>query len=243
MAYVDLTLPQFQKQFAIVMGMKSQLWWDLPAMETFILNKEIYEVPDNQFKDRLRELSELLEITDLINIPVRKLSLGQRMKCELVAALIHSPKVLFLDEPTIGLDVVSQNKVREFLKEYNKKKKITILLTSHYMEDVQALCERVIIINHGQLIYDGKLQNLLDKYIDHKILEVTFLEKVAKKDLVGMGEIKEWDPKRIVLAVPKIEAKKVAASILQNLPVDDILINEVDIEDVVRKVFISDAVE
>ncbi|MEK7623660.1 MAG: ABC transporter ATP-binding protein, partial [Patescibacteria group bacterium] len=159
--------PVFQKQFALVMGQKNQLWWDLPAMESFLLNKEIYEVPEKQFRATLDELTELLDIGKLLDIPVRKLSLGERMKCELVAALLHSPKVLFLDEPTIGLDVVSQHNIRQFLKTYNKEKKTTIILTSHYMEDVEALCERVVIINHGALMYDGSLQQLLDKYIDH----------------------------------------------------------------------------
>ena len=228
---------KFQKQFAIVMGMKNQLWWDLPAMETFLLNKEIYEVPQTEFDNNLKELVELLDIGDIINIPVRKLSLGQRMKCELVAALIHNPKVLFLDEPTIGLDVVSQNNIREFLKNINKKKKTTIILTSHYMEDVQALCERVVIINKGCLIYDGSLRELLDKHIDTKILEVTFNEKVSKSSLEKFGKIKEKTIKRVVLEVPKQNTKKVAIELLNKYPVDDILINEVAIEEVIRKVF------
>ena len=228
---------QFQKQFALVMGQKNQLWWDLPAMESFILNKEIYEVPDKQFKATLDELVELLDIKDILDVPVRKLSLGQRMKCELVAALLHSPKVLFLDEPTIGLDVVSQNNIREFLKKYNQQRKTTIILTSHYMEDVEALCERVIIINHGVIGYDGGLKKLLDEHIDHKILEVTFTEKMDKNSLQSFGEIKEFDLQRVVLAVPKNNAKNVAAQMLQTLPVDDILINEVPIDEVIRKIF------
>mgnify|MGYP001558060038 FL=1 len=228
---------QFQKQFALVMGQKNQLWWDLPAMESFILNKEIYEVPDKQFKSTLDELVELLDIKDILDVPVRKLSLGQRMKCELVAALLHSPKVLFLDEPTIGLDVVSQNNIREFLKKYNQQRKTTIILTSHYMEDVEALCERVIIINHGTIGYDGSLKKLLDEHINHKILEVTFTEKMDRASLQNFGEIKEFDPKRVVLEVPKNNAKNVAAQMLQTLPVDDILINEVPIDEVIRKIF------
>ena len=163
----------FQKQFALVMGQKNQLWWDLPAMESFLLNKEIYEVPEKQFRATLDELTTLLDIEKLLDVPVRKLSLGERMKCELVAALLHSPKVLFLDEPTIGLDVVSQHNIRQFLKSYNKEKKTTIILTSHYMEDVEALCERVVIVNHGIIMYDGALQKLVDTHINHKILDVT----------------------------------------------------------------------
>lgn len=227
----------FQKQFALVMGQKNQLWWDLPAMESFILNKEIYEVPDEQFKQTLDELTELLDIKDILDVQVRKLSLGQRMKCELVAALLHSPKVLFLDEPTIGLDVISQNNIREFLKKYNKEKKITIILTSHYMEDVEALCKRVVIINHGQIMYNGELQKLIDRYIDHKLLEITFTEKVKVEDLKQYGNIKERTIKRVVLEVPKANAKKAAADILLKLPVDDILINEVDVDEVIRRIF------
>ncbi len=227
----------FQKQFALVMGQKNQLWWDLPAMESFLLNKAIYEVPDAEFDASLNELTELLEIKDILDIPVRKLSLGQRMKCELAAALLHSPKVLFLDEPTIGLDVVSQNNIREFLKKYNKTKKTTIILTSHYMEDVAALCERVIIINYGQVIYDGKLAALLDEHADHKILEITFTEDIEKSTLQKYGTVKEYKTKYAIVEVPKTSAKKVAAEILTKLPVDDILINEVSIDDVIRHIF------
>lgn len=229
--------PVFQKQFALVMGQKNQLWWDLPAMESFLLNQAIYEVPEEQFRATLNELTELLDIKDILDIPVRKLSLGQRMKCELAAALLHSPKVLFLDEPTIGLDVVSQNNIREFLKKYNKEKKITIILTSHYMEDVAALCERVVIINHGQMMYDGSLRALIDEHIDYKVLEVTFTEPVSAKTLEAYGTVKEHQPLRVVLEVPKGEAKQKAATILTKLPVDDILINEVSIDDVIRHIF------
>ncbi len=229
--------PIFQKQFALVMGQKNQLWWDLPAMESFILNKEIYEVPDKQFKTTLDELSRLLEIKEILEIPVRKLSLGQRMKCELAAALLHSPKVLFLDEPTIGLDVVSQKNIREFLKKYNKQTKTTIILTSHYMEDVEALCERVVIINHGSLIYDGALSKLMDRYVDQKMLEITFTEDIAKTTLEQLGTIAEFTPQRVLLEVPKQKTKEVAIKVLSNLPVDDILINEVPIDEVIRKIF------
>lgn len=227
----------FQKQFALVMGQKNQLWWDLPAMESFLLNQAIYEIPEDQFRATLNELTELLEIKDILDIPVRKLSLGQRMKCELAAALLHGPKVLFLDEPTIGLDVVSQNNIREFLKKYNREKKITIILTSHYMDDVAALCERVIIINHGQMMYDGSLRALIDEHIDYKVLEVTFTEPVTTEVLEKYGTVKEYQPKRVVLEVSKAVAKEMAAKILTKLPVNDILINEVSIDDVIRHIF------
>ena len=228
---------QYQKQFAIVMGQKNQLWWDLPAMDSFILNKEIYEVGDTPFKKTVNELAELLEIKDILDVQVRKLSLGQRMKCELIAALLHQPKVLFLDEPTIGLDVVAQQKMREFIKTYNTEKKTTILLTSHYMEDVEALCKRIIIIDHGEIRYDGALEALMDKYVDHKVLTLTFTKPVERKDLEHYGELKEYAPSRVLLHVPKENVRKAAAAILTKLSVDDILIDEVSVEEVIRKIF------
>src|SRR3989344_1766063 len=155
---------QYLKQISLVMGQKNQLWWDLPAQETFLLNKEIYEIPDDQYNKTLHELVELLDVESLLKVQVRKLSLGERMKMELIAALIHSPKVLFLDEPTIGLDVVMQKKMRDFINEYNSRRKATILLTSHYMDDVKELCDRVIIIDHGKLLFDGALDDIIKKF-------------------------------------------------------------------------------
>lgn len=227
----------YQKQFALVMGQKNQLWWDLPAMESFLLNKEIYEVPEKQFRATLDELVDLLEIKDILDVQVRKLSLGQRMKAELVAALLHSPKVLFLDEPTIGLDVVSQLRIRDFIKKYNQLRKTTILLTSHYMEDVVALCRRVIIINEGKIMYDGSLSELVDQHVDHKVLKITFTQAVLKTDLETYGKVKEYEAERVVLEVKKDRVRFVAAEILSKLPVDDILIDEVEIEEVIRHVF------
>jgi ABC-2 type transport system ATP-binding protein len=230
----------YQKQFALVMGQKNQLWWDLPAQESFLLNKEIYDVPNDVYQQTIEELSSLLEIKDLLDIPVRKLSLGQRMKCELVAALLHRPKVLFLDEPTIGLDVVSQQNIREFILSYNRKSKTTILLTSHYMDDIEQLCRRVIIINKGEIGYDGSLDELVRQYIDHKVLTVTFEKPVDKKDLSSYGDVIRFDPQHAVVHVPRAEAKNRAARLLSSeLPVDDILIDEEGIDDVIRKVFQS----
>lgn len=228
---------QYQKQFALVMGQKNQLWWDLPPLESFLLNKEIYEVPEKQFRSTLDELVDLLDIKDILEVQVRKLSLGERMKAELVAALLHSPKVLFLDEPTIGLDVVSQLRIREFIKKYNRLKKTTILLTSHYMEDVEALCERVIVLNDGKVIYDGSLQELVDRHVDHKVLKITFTKEVAREDLKSYGELKEYEPNRVVLHVKKDQVRGVAAEILSKLPVDDILIDEVEVEEVILRLF------
>ncbi|MEK7540254.1 MAG: ABC transporter ATP-binding protein [Patescibacteria group bacterium] len=228
---------QYQQQFSIVLGQKNQLWWDLPALNSFLLNKEIYRIPETQFNHTLNKLTDLLEVKDVLNTPVRKLSLGQRMKCELIAALLHSPKVLFLDEPTIGLDVVSQLKMRDFIRDYNQTAQTTIILTSHYMEDVEALCKRVIIIHHGQLIYDGSLQKLIAKHADHKELKVTFVSPVAESQLKGMGKILEYDPRRVVLAVPKKTYKTISSDFLQHFPVDDILIDEPNLDDVIRDIF------
>lgn len=227
----------YQRQFSIVLGQKNQLWWDLPAMNSFLLNKEIYHIPNAQFKKTIQDLAELLDVADMLQVQVRKLSLGQRMKCELIAALLHSPKILFLDEPTIGLDVVSQQKVRDFIKEYNRNFKTTILLTSHYMEDVQALCKRVVIMHHGKIIYDGDLAELVSKYVDHKELTVSFLSPISKDRLKKFGVIHAFDPRRVVLKVPKQDYKKIAAALLQDFPVDDILIDEASVEDVIRDIF------
>ena len=171
---------QFQKQMSLIMGQKNQLWWDLPSLDSFLLNKEIYEIPQNQFDRTLNQLVEMLDLQSVLKVQVRKMSLGQRMKCELVAALLHSPKVLFLDEPTIGLDVVMQKKIRDFIKDYNQKFKATVILTSHYMDDVKELCERVIIIDKGRIFFDGKLREIIAKYADHKLLEVVFSQDYPK---------------------------------------------------------------
>ncbi len=229
--------PKFQKQFSLVMGQKNQLWWDLPAWESFILNKEIYEVPDNQFETIVHELSEMLEIKDILKVQVRKLSLGQRMKAELVAALLHSPKVLFLDEPTIGLDVVAQKKMRDFVKEYNQQYKATIILTSHYMGDVKELCKRVIVIDKGIILYDGLLEKIVEKFAAHKVIKVDFEKPIDPEKLKNIGEIKENEEMHYLIHVPRKEAPKRAAKLLDNFPVVDLTIEEPPIEDVIRQVF------
>jgi ABC-2 type transport system ATP-binding protein len=209
----------FLRQISLVMGQKNQLWWDLPAIESFNLAKDIYGLSDSQYKKTLNKLVEMLEIGDVLNVQVRKLSLGQRMKAELVAALIHSPKILFLDEPTIGLDVVMQQSMRAFLKEYNKESDGSIILTSHYMDDVKELCKRVIIIDQGSILYDGLLSDVIAKFSKHKIIEVitqagTTTHKVLRA---------------------KVAEK--AAELLKDPKVVDINIKEVEIEDVIRSVF------
>ncbi|OGV96540.1 ABC transporter [Microgenomates group bacterium RBG_16_45_19] len=229
--------PEFQKQFALVMGQKNQLWWDLPALETFNLNKEIYEIPDKQYRQTLNQLVELLDVKDILKIQVRKLSLGQRMKCELIAALLHNPKVLFLDEPTIGLDVIMQKVMRDFIKAYNREYKSTIILTSHYMDDVKELCQRIIIIDNGKVMFDGLLQEVINQYARNKILTVTFAKPVLKTDLKPIGVVKDWQYPQAKILVPRSEAKDRAIKLMQSFPIDDINIEEPPIEAIIREVF------
>lgn len=231
--------PQFQKQFSLVMGQKNQLWWDLPSIESFVLNKEIYGVSDADYKKTLGELVELLEVEDQLKVQVRKLSLGQRMKMELIAALVHSPKILFLDEPTIGLDVVMQKKLRDFIKAYNQKFNATIILTSHYMEDVKQLAERVIIIDHGTILFDGKLDAIIKKFADHKTLELVMGEKIDREKLAEFGEILEFDFPKVTIQVKRQAVADVAAKLLSQYEIDDLNIEEAKIEDIIREVFTS----
>lgn len=227
----------FLKQISLVLGQKNQLWWDLPAMETFLLNKEIYEIPDKEFNETVDDLVSLLDAKEFVNVPVRKLSLGQRMKMELIAALIHRPKVLFLDEPTIGLDVVMQKKIREFLKEYNSKYKSTIILTSHYMDDVEELCKRVIIINYGKLLYDGSLENLIKKHSPFKQITVILNERVDEKKISDFGSLYSYNYPEWILRVKKSQTSKLASEIMQNFPIEDINIENPEIDLVIRDVF------
>ena len=229
--------PEYQKKFSLVMGQKAQLWWDLPAEDSFVLNKEIYEVSDKDYKKTRDELVELLNVRDLVNTPVRKLSLGERMKCELVAALLHNPKVIYLDEPTIGLDVISQQKMWEFIKHYNETRQTTIMLTSHYMKDVEKLCKRVIVINDGKIVYDGALAEIIKKYADFKIIKMTFEKAIDPADIAPFGEIIESNNTYASLRVPKTEVAKRVSNILAKLPASDILVEEVPIEDVIRRMF------
>jgi len=229
--------PEYQRQFSIVMGQKNQLWWDLPAQESFQLNKEIYEIDTKTYRNNLDELIELFEIKDILDIPVRKLSMGQRMKCELSAALLHSPRVLFLDEPTIGLDIISQEKIRHYLSEYNKIKKTTVLLTSHYMRDVERLCGRVIVINNGIIVYDGSVQDLMNTYGKHKIIRLRLSKEYTENGLAKYGEILERDGLCVVLKTGKEDIAASTARILNELPVEDLSVEEIEIEEVIKKIF------
>lgn len=228
---------QFLKQISLVMGQKNQLWWDLPPLETFLLNKEIYEIPEVQYKEIVGELVKLLDVESVLKIQVRRLSLGQRMKCELIAALLHSPKVLFLDEPTIGLDVVMQKKMRDFVREYNQRFKSTVILTSHYMGDVKELCKRVIIIDKGKLAFDGMLDDIIQKFADHKLISIILSKNVDPKVYEKIGEVKEFSFPKLVYRINRKKAPKVAAEALEILPVADLNIEEPPIEDIIRELF------
>jgi ABC-2 type transport system ATP-binding protein len=229
---------EFKKQFGVVMGQKDQLARLLTPMDNFLLFKEFCEVSDNDFDIIFKELVELLGIRDILDIQVKKLSLGQRMKCELVAALLHNPKVLFLDEPTIGLDVVAQKNVRDFIKKYNRIKKTTIILTSHYMDDIKELCDRVVIINFGKIIYNGNLKNLISTYASDKIISVITTSPVKKEDLEVFGRVEDHQDIRSAIRVPREQVKNVASKIISSdLPIDDILIDEIPIDDIIRIIF------
>jgi ABC-2 type transport system ATP-binding protein len=229
----------YRRQFALLLGQKNQLWWDLPARESLELNSKIYGIPAAAFERTVAELTELLNVKDKLNVAVRELSLGERMKMELIASLLHQPKVLFLDEPTIGLDVVSQKIVREFLQRYNTTHKTTILLTSHYMADIQALCRRVIIIDHGTIFFDGQLSEVLDRFADFKIVTIQCAthEAAAPLDLSKYGDVIEHIAGSIKLKVKRDRVIPVCKALLDELPVTDIDIQEVPIEEVIRQIF------
>lgn len=228
---------QFKMKIAMVAGQKSQLWITLPPIETFRLLQKIYRVPENVFQKRLSEMADMFEVSEILNVQVRKLSLGQRMKCELIASLLHKPEVLFLDEPTIGLDVVSQKKVREFLKAVNEKDKTTIILTSHNMDDVQDLCKRVIIINQGRLGYDGLIDHLIHEYSQDKTVSLQFEKGVARGELERFGKVRAKDQYEAEIVMPASETPGRIAEIVSRFPVKDIGISSVTLEEVVADVF------
>jgi ABC-2 type transport system ATP-binding protein len=229
----------YRRRFALVMGQKNQLWWDLPAQESFLLHKEIYGLDEADFRSRLGELTELLEVTRLVGQPVRELSLGERMRMELIAALLHSPEVLFLDEPTIGLDVVSQRRVQEFLKQYQARQRLTVLLTSHYMKDVQALCERVIVINDGEIRHDGPLAGIIDRFGSFKIVDLLFSGKERPTGLESLGEVLEEQFPRIRLKIPRQKVPETLAALLARYELDDVGVQDRPLEEVIAELFTS----
>lgn len=225
------------RQISIIMGNKMQLWWDLPAWDSFVVLAELYEVERPAFRKRLERLAECLQVEDRLHTQVRKLSLGERMKCELIAALLHRPRVVFLDEPTIGLDVVSQKRIRDFLKEWHREEGCTIVLTSHYMQDVQELCERVVVIDHGTTVFDGTLEGLTRQFRNTRHIRLSFTEPVEREALLRYGNVVSCDGASAVIEVERDETPLAASAILGSLPVNDVSIEEVDVEDVVRDLF------
>lgn len=230
----------YRRRFSLVTGQKEQLWWDLPAQESFRLHKEIYRISNADYQHRLAELTDLLEVGKLMAQPVRELSLGERMRMELIAALLHRPDVLFLDEPTIGLDVISQRKVQEFLRHYQREQRITVILTSHYMKDVEALCTRAIVINKGTVVHDGPLVSIVERFSQHKIVELQFAEDVDPAGLHQHGLILESRAPRIRLQIEKHRVSECLASILAEHSVDDISVMERPLEDVIAELFAED---
>lgn len=229
---------EYRRRFALVMGQKNQLWWDLPARESFRLHREIYAVDPKRFETVQRELIDLLDLGKLVGQPVRELSLGERMKMELVAALLHEPLVLFLDEPTIGLDVVAQAQLRDFLRDYNKRREVTILLTSHYMRDVESLCERAIIINDGRIIHDGSLEGIIARFTTHKTVKLQFASAVPD-DLARYGEVLDVKGPVATLRMHRNKVAPALADILGRHSLDDVTVDEIPLEEAIAEVFLA----
>ncbi len=227
----------FLQRISLVMGNRSQLWWELPAVETFLLNKEIYQIEDGRYNEIVAEMVKALSLEEILDIPVRKLSLGERMKCELVASFLHTPEILFLDEPTLGLDIVSQQKLRDFLSYYQKRYKSTVLLTSHNMEDIKSLCKRVIVIEKGKILYDGKLTELTENFVKEKYLRFRLNEVRQEKNLKGLGRVVEFDGRSGLLLVDRSRAKEIIRKLIDEYDVEDIDIEEPSLESVVKNIF------
>ena len=227
----------YRRRFALVMGQKNQLWWDLPAQESFRLHEKIYRIDPDKFRKTCDELTDMLEVTRLLGRPVRELSLGERMKMELIAALLHSPEVLFLDEPTIGLDVIAQHNIQKFLKHYQEERKITVLLTSHYMKDVAALCQRVVIIAQGEIVYDGSLSGIVDKFSGHKVLSLQFADDRMPGDLARYGEVLEIIEPKARLRIDRSKIAEVLSSVLASYSIEDVSVEDPPLEEVIADMF------
>jgi ABC-2 type transport system ATP-binding protein len=233
----------FLEKITLVMGQKQQLLWDLPAMDSLRINAAVYGIDDRDFKRRVSELTEMLALEEKLTQPVRKLSLGERMKAELLAALLHQPQVLFLDEPTLGLDVNAQVSVREFLQSYNERFDATILLTSHYMADITALCDRVLLIHQGQLIYDGVLDGLLDRIAPYRLVKLELKQIVPEAELARYGEIESVVGREVCFMIHREDLTRAIARLLAELPVCDLTITDPPIEEVIGRVFKAGMVE
>jgi ABC-2 type transport system ATP-binding protein len=236
-------------QMALIMGQRNNLTWDIPVLDSFMLNQAIFRIDAADYRQRVDELVDLLDLEELIRKPVRNLSLGERMKCEIAGSLLHQPRVLFLDEPTLGLDVAMQRRIRAFFVEYNRRTGASIMLTSHYMADVEALCERVIVIHHGTLLYDGNLPGLIKRFSPHKTIIVEYedgaivpagqIEEIGRVE----GEIVEQSAIGLTLRVPKSETARVTGLLLHSLPVSDLTVEDPPIEEVIERVFASENAE
>ncbi|MGJ6979812.1 ABC transporter ATP-binding protein [Aestuariimicrobium soli] len=240
----------YLRRMALIMGQRNQLQWDIPVLDSYRLNRAVYRIAESDFSTRLDELTDLLDLGDLLDKPVRNLSLGERMKCEVAGSLLHQPSTVFLDEPTIGLDVAMQRKIRSFIAEYNRRTGASVMLTSHYMGDVEALCERVIVIHHGRLLYDGGLAGLVRRFSATKTLTMEFdadtdladqlAGAVAEVGAIEGVRVVEQSAHQLVLEVPKESAPAIAARVLSSLPVADLTIEEPPIEGVIERVFASE---
>lgn len=229
----------FLKKISLVMGQKSQLWWDLPPVDSFQFFGSIYEVPEKQFKERLAELTNLLHIENLLYTPVRKLSLGERMRCELVAALLHHPDLLFLDEPTIGLDILSQHTIREFIKKYHHEKKATILLTSHNMEDIETICKHIVIVNHGHLVFEGSLEHFKQAHALEANIHLTLAYKQKLPAFFRKYQYKKHGDLVLTISVPYNELGSITTEILSKLKLHSFTIKEPSFDEVISKFFLN----
>ncbi len=227
----------YRRRFALVMGQKNQLWWDLPAQESFRLHQQIYQIDAQQFRNTLDELSDLLSVGQLLGRPVRELSLGERMKMELIAALLHSPDVLFLDEPTIGLDVVAQHNIQQFLKYYQEQRKITILLTSHYMKDIAALCQRVVVITDGAIKFDGSLERIVDDFSGFRVLKLQLAEGQSAEGLERFADVESVELPKVTLRCARSEVTTMLARILEHYAVEDISVEDPPLEEVIAQLY------
>ncbi|MDR2407855.1 MAG: ATP-binding cassette domain-containing protein [Bacteroidales bacterium] len=242
MDYIPYKLKnEFKKRIAFVMGQKTQLWWDLSVIDALLLNKDLYEIPKNKFSINLDFLTDLMDVKELLNIQVRRLSLGERMKMELIASLIHDPELLFLDEPTIGLDFIAQRKIRKHLKQINKIKGTTILLTSHYMEDIEELCERVLIINNGKKAYDGKIHSLNENYSNLKYIAINYEDKLNISCLQKDGiSIVDSNQQTITISLSKDSISETIKDIISNNRIRDIKVYDEPIENIIKNIYGSE---
>jgi ABC-2 type transport system ATP-binding protein len=231
---------RLRRQMALIMGQKAQLWWDLPAADCFLLLKEIYEIPDDRYATTIEYLSSALEVRDELQVQIRRLSLGERMKMELIAALLHSPRVVYLDEPTIGLDLTAQRTIREFILRYRAEHRPAMILTSHYMEDIERLCRRIIILREGEIVFDGSVEKVVSEYADHKVVTAHLRKNgAAAQDAHGLdalGAIEESSADVIRLRVARNRVTEVAAELLRRWPVVDLAIEEVDVGSVIERI-------